>query len=160
MIKRFFCLLVILAVMLAWQPVALASIHEYPEGGDQVMYRSLQTLRDRSGQAWQVVLFKRLQAGQIQQLHLRLVGFPGLMEVVHPQDLQLTTGTAQVLIAPDFPMQTPLPNAGEYDLQQVMMRLNANPPLQLLIPLKQRQVELLVPPFVVQEWRTISTMQP
>jgi hypothetical protein len=38
----------------------LASVHTYSEGSNGVMYRSLQTLRDRSNQTWQVVLYKRV----------------------------------------------------------------------------------------------------
>jgi hypothetical protein len=52
-------------------PIAQASIHYYPAGSDQVMYRSLQTLRDERERAWQLVLFNRLKAGLTQSIHLR-----------------------------------------------------------------------------------------
>lgn len=81
-------------VMLAGS--AIAAIHEYPEGSGHTMYRSLQTLREspqgkgqNSESAWQVVLFKRMYAGQTETVHLRLVGFPGSAIVAHPQPLYL-----------------------------------------------------------------------
>lgn len=137
-------------------PMALAAVHKYPEAVDQVMYRSLQTLRDRSNRAWQVVLFKRVKAGQVAALQLRLVGFPGLMEVQHPRSLQLKTGTEKVWEAADLLTHSSYtPNVGEYDLRAVMTQLDSNTPLRLQVPVKGGEVELLVPPFVVQEWREV-----
>ncbi len=68
-----FCLYLILAIT----PPAFASIHKYPETGDRVMFRSVQSLRDNHDKAWQVVLYKRVQSGLVNSFNLRLVGFPG-----------------------------------------------------------------------------------
>lgn len=133
---------------------AIAAVHTYPESATQVMYRSQQSLRDAQDRAWQAVLFKRLQHGQVQTLHLRLVGFPGAIEVAHPQPLKITTGTGEVFTAPDRSDQLPLPtNVGEYDFLAVITQLEQAPPLRLSLSLINDQtVDLLVPPFAVREW--------
>ena len=136
---------------------AFASIHRYPESPTQVMYRSQQSLRDASDKAWQAVLFKRLKLGQVDCVHLRLVGFPGLVELAHPRQLRMTTGTGEVWTAADVGVESSLPpNVGEYDILEVINQLKSNIPLRLDLPLKdERSVELLVPPFAVQEWRSL-----
>ena len=73
----------------------LASVHTYPESSTQVMYRSQQSLRDLQDQAWQAVLFKRMEHGVVDSLHLRLVGFPGQVELTHPEALRITTGDGE-----------------------------------------------------------------
>ena len=135
---------------------AIASIHKYPESNTQVMYRSQQSLRDTSGKAWQAILFKRLKSGQIDCVHLRLVGFPGLTEVAHPEQLQITTRTREAKFAKDMLVKTLPTNVGEYDFLEVVTHLNNNKPLQLNVALKGGQLaELLVPPFAVREWRDL-----
>jgi Protein of unknown function (DUF3122) len=146
-----------LLFMLLSSPVALASIHTYPEATDQVMWRSLQTLRDRSDRAWQVIFYQRVKAGQIDCLNLRLVSFPGKVELAHAAPLKITAGNGGIWTAPEI-FTTPFltPDAAEFDLQTVMSQLNSEPPLQLTIPLEhQLEVNLLVPPFVVKEWRQV-----
>lgn len=155
MLRLIVCLLV-LCLALGSSP-ALASIHYYPEGTDQQMVRSLQTLRDRGDHAWQVVLFKRTQVGETERVYLRLVGFPGVVTLKHPCPLQITTGTEQVWEAMDVLNPSTASNVGEYDLQAVMQQLNSNTPLRLALPLQGSGVELLIPPFVVQEWRQVAS---
>lgn len=136
---------------------AMASVHTYPEAPGQVMYRSLQSLRDASDNAWQAILFKRIKLGQVESLHLRLVGFPGVTELAHPNPLQITGGTGEAWTAVDVFAESSLPaNVGEYDLLEVMTELDKNTPLRLSLPLKgERVVDLLVPPFAVREWRRV-----
>lgn len=136
---------------------AIAAIHKYPESSTQVMYRSQQSLRDAKDQAWQAVLFKRLKLGQVDSVHLRLVGFPGITEVAHPRPLQILVGTGEIWTAADALGESLLPaNVGEYDLKQAIAKLDKDVPLRLEIPLKDGQVvELLVPPFAVREWRRL-----
>ena len=135
----------------------LAAVHAYPESSAQVMYRSQQSLRDSQDQAWQAVLFKRTKQGDIDSLHLRLVGFPGRAELTHPQALRMTTGNGEVFTAPDVSNQAPeLVNVGEYDFFEVLTQLEQDPPLRLSLPLRGRhEVDLLVPPFVVREWHQV-----
>lgn len=136
-------------------PNCLASVHTYPEGNDRVMVRSLQTLRDRTDQAWQVVFYKRVQNGLTQSVHLRLVGFPNGAALNHPSALNITTGTEKVLVAPETALVTDAPNVAEYDLLEVMRQLHSTTPLRLTLPVVEQPIELPVPPFVVDEWRRV-----
>lgn len=71
--------------------------HETPE---QILSQSRHTLRDDRGNSWQVVLFKRLKNGEIKEIDLRLVGFPGTLAFNHPQDLKII-GSEKVFQASD-----------------------------------------------------------
>jgi len=143
------------AIVLGQPDVALAAIHRYPEGLNQVMWRSLQTLRDEDNTAWQIVVYKCLQSDQMVCLNLRLVGFPGVTKLAR-QPLLISTGSGQVWTVPTV-TTVPLPEtAGEYDLQTVISELRGNPPLKLSLPGENRSIQLVVPPFVVQEWQTVA----
>jgi hypothetical protein len=133
---------------------ALASIHAYPISTNQIMYRSQQSLRDSRDSSWQLVLYKTVKFGQVETLHLRLVGFPGLAEIAHPENLQITTANDKVWEAEDALINSSFPaNVGEYDFIEVMKQLDREMPLWLTIPLKGvPSVELVVPPFAVKEW--------
>lgn len=141
-------------------PEGLASVHTYPEGNDRVMIRSLQTLRDRADQAWQVVFYKRVQHGLTQSLHLRLVGFPGGAALQHPSALKITTGTEKVWMAMETAPVTDALNVAEYDLLEVMRQLTATTPLRLTVPVQGESIELPIPPFVVEEWRKVAQSSP
>ena len=141
---------------------AISSIHTYREIPGQVTYRSKLSLRDRRDQAWQAILFKRLQADTLQGIYLRLVGFPGRVEVDPSSPLQIETGTElqwQANPAVDQATLTLPANVGQYDVQSLIRHLAGDIPLQLRIPLKAgRTAELLAPPFVVKEWRSLADM--
>ena len=125
------------------------------------MLRSLQTLRDRRDQTWQLVLFKRLNAGRTESIHLRVVGFPGGAEFQHPKPLRLAardrSWTLKDVLSDDsaFPA-----NVGEYDVWEPITQLRSNAPLQLVLPVSPVAAELVVPPFVVKEWRQLVALPP
>jgi len=82
--------------------IVLASVHTYPDPTRQeTMYRSLQTFRDETNQAWQTVFYKRVKDGVVQSLHLRLVGFPGMVQVGHGRSLRLSDRNGRTWEAPD-----------------------------------------------------------
>ncbi len=139
-----------------------ASIHRYPEADGQVMYRSLQTLRDEGDRAWQTVLFKRVNHGQVTTLHLRLVAFPGAAELLHPRSLHVSaTGSSRQWDAPDVFAIAALDPAlatsvGEYEFRDIMAQLETSLPLALTLPLQTGDsLSLTVPPFAVREWRKL-----
>lgn len=149
------CLLCLL--VMGYPQAAVASIHTYPEGADQVMWRSLQTLRDSSDQAWQVVFYKRVKAGQLDCLNLRLVGYPDKTDLAHSLPLEITAGTGKSwTVAETFTTPFLTPNAAEYDMREMMRQLAADLPLQIAIPQSSHAVKLTVPPFAVKEWREVS----
>lgn len=154
-------LMLCLTLMIVDSAPAFASIHTYPESPTQVMFRSQQSLRDALGQTWQAVLFKRLKLGQVDCVHLRLVEFPNRTSLAHPAPLRITAGTGEVWTAKDVFGESVLPaNVGEYDLLEMLSRLDSNTPLRLDLPLKgRRTVELLVPPFAVREWRLLMNQE-
>ncbi|HIK17425.1 MAG TPA: DUF3122 domain-containing protein [Leptolyngbyaceae cyanobacterium M33_DOE_097] len=154
---------VVLAMLLSFgfvchtQQPAWASIHEYPEGAEQVMQRSLQTLRDSSDRAWQLVLFKRTKAGQTQMVHLRLIGFPGAVELTHPGSLHLGTLRGDKAWQAEEVLEG-VPHAahiGEYDVLEFMRQLDADLPLKLTLPLAEADQEIVLPPYVIKEWRQV-----
>jgi len=145
-----------LSLILAVNPPAFASIHKYPETAERVMFRSVQSLRDTDEKAWQVVLYKRVKSGVVKSLNLRLVGFPGT-ELQHPVPLKVAAGKREIGNANDIWNESGLPiNVGEYDFKSIITQLESNRPLLLNFPVKnQKEIELLVPPFAVREWRLL-----
>ena len=147
-----FCLCLTIANI----PPAFASIHKYPETGNRVMFRSVQSLRDSDDKAWQVVLYKRVKSGVVNSFNLRLVGFPGT-ELQHPLALKVVAGNQEIGKANDIWSESDLPiNVGEYDFKSIILKLESNRPLRLNLPVQnQPETELLVPPFAVREWRLL-----
>ncbi|ABG53592.1 conserved hypothetical protein [Trichodesmium erythraeum IMS101] len=136
---------------------ALASIHKYPESSIQIMYRSQQSLRDISDRAWQAVLYKRIKSGQLKNLNLRLVGFPGMIKLANSQKLQITTGTGKVWKADNVLLDSSFPpNVAEYNFLEVMKNLDYDTPLRLHLSLQDSSIaEIVVPIFAVKEWRQL-----
>lgn len=145
--------------MLSFSQPAIASVHTYPESENRMMFRSLQTLRDDSDRAWQFVLFKRVHSGQVESIHLRVVGFPGAGELDHPMDLQITSPQQTWMAADVLPTSSPFPaNVGEYDALNTVTALTSDAPLKLELPAAKSKVLVTVPPFVVKEWRRVAAM--
>lgn len=145
--------------MLSLSQPAIASVHTYPEGENQTMFRSLQTLRDESDQAWQFVLFKRVHSGQVESIHLRVVGFPGAGELEHPADLQILSPLQTWTAADVLPENSSFPaNVGEYNARDIITNLPSDAPLKLELPAIKSKVAIAVPPFVVKEWRRVAAM--
>ncbi|MBD1913482.1 MULTISPECIES: DUF3122 domain-containing protein [unclassified Leptolyngbya] len=142
-------------------PGAIATIHTYPEVGTQVMYRSLQALRDASDQSWQTVFYKRVKDGMVQSIHLRLVGFPGVTELVHPRSLQFSDRNGHTWEAPDIFAESNLDpnlatNVGEYDVIPVVQAFETGRSLWLQVSVTGGEtVEIPVPPFAVREWQQV-----
>lgn len=125
-----------------------------------MMQRSLQTLRDNSGQAWQIVLYKRVKPNQLDSLRLRLVGFPEQHTLARHQPLQIQVSTQQKWVVEDSTPPNLTANSAEYDVEPLLTQLPAIVPLQLKIPLQQGSVELTMPPFAVREWHQVANWRP
>lgn len=156
----------LLAALLLWAAlpkVAEASIHTYYERPGQVTVRSRQSLRDFSDRAWQAIAFKRTQGDSLQGLYLRLVGFPGAVQVDRQQPITLTAPTGQQLQL-DWsvdPQTQALPtNVGQYDVQPLLGNLDNPLPLELQVPLANGEMaEFAIAPFIVQEWLQVKTAE-
>jgi hypothetical protein len=142
----------------------LASIHTYHEMPGQTTFRSKQSFRDRSDRAWQIILFKRYQANELQGLYLRLIGFPGMVSLHSQKSLTIATGASTQWTAPlKLDSQTPsLPeNAAQYNVATTIAELASDIPLQLDIPLSDGSIaQLVIPPFAVHEWRDLQAKIP
>jgi hypothetical protein len=135
---------------------AYSLLRQIEESPGQVLFQSRNSLRDNMGNAWQVVLFKRVKTGEIKDLHLRLVGFPEKTQFLHPEDLKLTTSTGEVFLADDlFPTKSPAPNVGEYEIKDILSNLSQSDSLALSLPLDQK-VTISIPVSVVLEWLTLT----
>lgn len=64
-------------------PSANATVRQLEEAPGQVVYQSRQTLKDQHGNSWQSIAFKRIRPNAESSFELRLVGFPGVVEIAH-----------------------------------------------------------------------------
>ncbi len=136
---------------------AIALISQQEEAPEQILYQARHNLRDETGNIWKAVFYKRIKAGEIDSINLRLIGFPGLGEFSHPQPLTLRTNDGKVIEAEDeFAKQSPGGNVGEYNFQEIVSELPKNGALSLSLPIKERgQVEMNIPLAVILEWQEV-----
>lgn len=137
---------------------AMAVLRQHQDEPGVMRYHSQQSLLDASGNAWQVVLFKQITPGQPIRFNLRLVGFPGIAELTHPQPLEISTASGQVLTAADvFGEESPAPNVGQYNFTEVLSKLQKGS-LTLSVPLKSKETLCLkIPESLVTEWQWLET---
>lgn len=137
----------------------LASVHTYSDA-NSVLYRSLSKLQDDSDRAWQVVFYKRFSLGQPDTIHLRLVGFPGLVTLDHDQPLEVEANRS-LLSAEDVTSQTfPIAHVGEYDFKPVLMQLDTDTKLTLILHLNSGDARLKIPKETALEWWRVASWQP
>jgi hypothetical protein len=149
-------LFLFLGVEISASKTAIAAISRLEAVPGEIIYRSQLKLDDQSGNVWQVILWKQIYADHPASINLRLVGFPGSAELIHPQPLRITKATGEVLTAPDvFLEEAPVPTIGQYDFKNVLPKLPIEP-LLLSIPLPgEHFINISVPQAVVQEWQTV-----
>lgn len=143
-------------------PPAAALISQQEEGTNQMLYQSRQTLKDLNGMSWQAIAFQRIRPDGEATLNLRLVGFPGEVELEHPHPLAIATSMGKTFTATDVSSEINTDtlaglNVGQYNLQPVLPQLSTVAPLQLSLPtIDGTVVTLDVSPSVIQEWQTIA----
>ncbi len=149
-------LFIFLGVEISASKTAIAAISRLEAVPGEIIYRSQLKLDDQSGNVWQVILWKQVYPDSAPNINLRLVGFPGSAELIHPQPLRITKATGEVLAAPDvFLEEAPVPTIGQYDFQNILPNLPIEP-LLLSIPLPgEHFINISVPQSVVQEWQTV-----
>ena len=143
---------------------AVAAISQLEEAPGQIVYQARQTLKDRYGNSWQAIAFKRVPPNGKATFELRLVGFPGVTVIDRRKPLLLTDSMGKTLIAHDTSstiftdLAAPEPNVGQYNLQPLLAQLQAEIPLELTIAaIDSEAINLSVPPSFVEEWQTIFT---
>ena len=157
-------LAIVIVHILSLSPTAMASIHTYPESDTRIMYRSRLSVQDNRDQAWQIILFKHQQAGQIQDFNLRLVGFPGQISIQHPAPLRIQDSHDHDWMALDQTQEDPQletvqTSVGQYDLMPIMKDLDRAERLELKLTLTGEEFRtLVVPQFMVREWLALKEM--
>jgi hypothetical protein len=134
----------------------LAQLHGHPDANGTPLLRSLESLRDLDDQSWQLVGY--CEGGPGGPLRLRIVGYPGKVRLDHPTPLQVRSGRYRweledITLANDALAGDGRSAAAEFDLAPLLADLDEDRPLRLRLP--GVFSELVVPPYVVQEWRQL-----
>ena len=119
---------------------------------------STEFLRDLDYETWQLVAYK--SPNNDEKLVLRVIGYPGNLRIDHPLPLDVESGRKiwkldditllNIELAEDSRQA-----AAEFDLENLLQDISQNRPLRL--SLEGVFSELPVPPFLVKEWRALST---
>ena len=136
-------------------PPATALLRQHHEAPNVLRYHAQDSLKDRDGNTWQVLLFPENSDSTV-AYYLRLVGFPGINSFVHPQPLEVLTSQGQIFTAIDvYSQSSPAPNVGQYDLTAIVDRLTASS-LKLSVPLELGSLSLKIPGEVLEEWQLLT----
>jgi len=147
----------VLSLLFFFPNSAEATVRKTEEADGKILYQSRHQLQDFQQQSWQVVLFKREKEGNAGEVKLRLVGFPGKLEVAHPQPLVLETDRAAWQAEDLFAEKSPAPNVGQYNLQNIISELSPENSLLLKVPeVNGENVTLKVPGVIVLEWKIVA----
>ena len=120
---------------------------------------------DSHNQAWQLILFKRVQVGQVKDFQLRLVGFPEQVELSHPVPLSIEDSHGNVWAIADIteedPQLAPVQSSvGQYDMLPFLRDLTQAQRLDIQIPLSNDELRrLVVPQSMVREWLSLKDIQ-
>ena len=134
---------------------ANALLRQHHEAPNVLRYHARDSLRDRDGNTWQVILFPEDRDADT-TYYLRLVAFPGVNSFIHPQSLEIMTQD-KILIAKDaYAESSPAPNVGQYNLTPIMSQLPVKGKLKLAVPLNNyRELALKIPSEVLEEWQLL-----
>ncbi|MDJ0902288.1 MAG: DUF3122 domain-containing protein [Xenococcus sp. MO_188.B8] len=137
---------------------AEAVLRQHHESPGVLRYHVHNSLQDKQGMTWQVVLFTEKQS-DVTKYHLRLVGFPGITQFIHPQPLEIITTNGQVLNAVDLlSISSPAPNVGEFDLTDILPILPEKGSLKLSIILQENHdLSLKISESILIEWQWLLT---
>ncbi|MDP5339699.1 MAG: DUF3122 domain-containing protein, partial [Nodularia sp. (in: cyanobacteria)] len=114
---------------------AQALLRQHHDSPGVLRYHSQVSIKDDKGYAWQVLLFKQNDNSPVQDLRLRVVGFPGIAEIAHPQALEIEAASGKFLSASDaYALAAPAPNVGEYEFTNILSQLPTTDALKLYVP--------------------------
>ena len=149
---------------------AWALLREHHQSPGVLRYHVQHSIKDKQQRAWQVILFPEDRESTASKYYLRLVGFPNLVEFMHPQPLEIVTSKGNVLIAPDaFANGTPSANVGQYEVTDILPQLTNEGSLKLIFSLLQsdrealrrgqvrfQDVTLKITPEMIAEWQMLE----
>ena len=158
-IKRCLSLLLIAISFLLFSPSSIDAKLEFSENtnGDEIQ-RSLETLRDLDNQTWQIVVYP--QEDNNESLLLRIIGFKGSLRLDHPAKLRVKSGLKSWVLEDITLQNSQLANdnrdaAAEFLIDPLIKNLTSNRTLRL--SLERGFNELPIPPYVVNEWRSVKS---
>ena len=134
---------------------AFAEVTETDINGE-LLLASSEFLRDLDYETWQLVAYKYPED---EKLILRVIGYPGSLRIDHPLALRVNAGRKEWMLADKTLSNENLANdsrqaAAEFDLEFLISDISKNRPLRL--SLDGVFSELPVPPFLVEEWRSLN----
>ena len=140
---------------------AYALLREHHQSPGVLRYHAQHSIKDKQQRAWQVILFPEDRDSLETKYYLRLVGFPGLVEFVHPQPLEVITSEGNVLSAPDvFAKNSPASNVGQYDVTEILSQFPATGSIKLIFSLlESQQIQantLKITPEIMTEWQWLN----
>jgi hypothetical protein len=137
---------------------ATALLRQHHESPGVLRYHAQDSLKDRHGNTWQVLLFPENTQNDQTTYYLRLVGFPGVNSFNHPEALEILTSGGKIFTATDaYTQLAPVPNVGQYDLTSIISQLPVKQSLKLSVPLQDnRELALKIPPEVLTEWQLLT----
>ena len=155
LLKVISCLLTISLILIpakSYAEVAETQINS------SLIQASTEFLRDLDYETWQLVAYK--SSNNQEKLVLRIIGYPGNLRIDHPLSLNVESGRKSWELDDITLLNSELAEdsrqaAAEFDLDKLINDLSQNRPLRL--SLQGVFSELPVPPFLVKEWRTLST---
>lgn len=151
-------LLIIFIIGLNSSIPALALLREHHQLPGVLRYHAQHSIKDRQQRAWQVILFPKDELTET-KYYLRLVGFPDLVDFIHPQSLEIITTKGDVLTASDvFASVAPAPNVGQYDVSEIMAQFPSKGSVKLIFSLlkednKIEDISLKISPAIMTEWQ-------
>ena len=133
-----------------------AEVNETELNGE-MLKASSEFLRDLDYETWQLVAYK--YPDEDGKLLLRVIGYPGSLRIDHPLELRVESGRKEWLLDDKTLFNKNLANdsrqaAAEFDLESLISDISKNRPLRL--SLDGVFSELPVPPFLVEEWRSLK----
>lgn len=157
--KRLMAMLLGLLLALALPAPATAQLQASPEETGTGLVRSLESLRDLDYQSWQVVAYREGPARPGAPVTLRIVSYPGRVRLDHTTPLLVSAGRRLWELRDTTLSSAKLASdsrdaAAEFDLTPLLADLSRNRPLRLELP--GVFTELPVPPYVVEEWRSLA----
>ncbi len=141
---------------------AVAEVYIHPDNDGQMLYQTRRTLKDQRGYTWQAVAFIFTQATRSGPLQLRLVGFPGTVELDHEQPMKLLTSLGQTLTVDNVSDQVSKtnptePHVGQWNLQPVLIELGDSMFLDLSVSTTDHEtLRLAISPDTIEEWQTVA----
>ncbi len=135
---------------------ALAEVAETELNGNELQ-ASTEFLRDLDYETWQLVAYKYPDKNG--KLLLRVIGYPGSLRIDHPLSMRVESGRKEWFLDDVTLNNESLANdsrqaAAEFDLEFLVSDITKNRPLRL--SLNGVFSELPVPPFLVEEWRSLN----